>query len=135
MLTVGLCCGRLLHGQWAALVSDHTVLSTQPPSVVALFTSRLFPTAPRPAVASISKYVATAWPHVLAALCTSLAGSEAAGRGKPPQPKTHRLGQGEAGELSAVELQLLMDASHLAISRASHALCDGPDRQVSGHCE
>ena len=33
-------------------------------------------------------------------------------------------------ELQAVELQLLVDASHLAISRASSLLCASPGQQV-----
>ena len=72
---------RLLHSQWAALVTDHMVLATQPAAVQAALHPRLFPRAPQPAVAANFKYMAAAWPHVLSALCASLsAAAHAASR-------------------------------------------------------
>lgn len=63
---------RLLQSQWAALVSDHIILSTQPPPVIAAFAPRLFPQAPAHAQSAIAQYLSSAWPHVLAALCASM---------------------------------------------------------------
>ncbi|KAK9798183.1 hypothetical protein WJX73_010462 [Symbiochloris irregularis] len=127
---------RLLQSQWAALVSDHIILSTQPPQVTAAFTPRLFPAAPAHAQSAISKYLFTAWPLILAALCASLttpAEAVAAAVAAVAAEQERRMSRSmsrslsralpQVAELGPLELRLVVDASHLAISRATVQLC------------
>ena len=55
---------------WVALIQDWLILSTQPFSVQAVYSPRLF-TAPSPSVlTTVLPFLQTAWPSVLSAACS-----------------------------------------------------------------
>ena len=136
---------RLLRNHWSALVADHMVMSTQPLAVQLAFIPRLFPTAPQPSIAAIAKFLDTAWPHVLAAVSASVAAqvqrlpAHPSSSSEPALDSSGQLSPSYSNEqghsmqqLSGDMLALMLDACHLAISRATTSMQGAPDRQVPG---
>ena len=53
---------------WAAVLQDHLVLSSQPPAMQATYCPLIFPQAPASVLPNLPHYLQRAWPLALAAL-------------------------------------------------------------------